>query len=208
MRKVARKMTRPALICTLLLLGCPEKVQKIVPPPNSFCGDGIIDTGAGEECEGSDFGGATCETLGFDTGTLSCDAQCHLVKTLCVKLCGNGVVDGNEACDGDAGLPGCTTFGYVSCTSTCTVDRTHCVTTPFQAGAALELPSGGPAVVADLAPAGLGDLIVVEQQPSPRVATYPYTVESGFELSGVGTLSSHAARAPSPRSGRASTSSR
>jgi hypothetical protein len=171
----------------LVLAGaaCKQQLMHIDPPPDPHCGDGIISPQIGEDCEGSDFGGATCQTLGFDTGTLSCDDQCHLVKTLCVKQCGNGVKDPGEGCDGDAGLPGCSDFGYVSCTATCTIDRSHCVTSPFQSGPQLSLSNGGPSALGDLAPTGLGDLVVCEQLPSPRVATYPYSVQQGFQQ-GVG----------------------
>jgi hypothetical protein len=178
------RMKRPFVIAVVLLAGCKDKIVQMMPPPDPHCGDGVIDAMIGEECEGTDLGGATCMSLGFDTGTLTCDDQCHLVKTLCTKLCGNGVKDPGEQCDGDAGVPGCSDWGYVACTSSCTVDRTHCITSPFQSAAALNLSSGGPATLGDLAPVGLGDLIVCEQLPSPRVATYPYSVVMGFTMTG------------------------
>ncbi len=40
------------------------------------CGDGILS--GGEECDGSNLGGMTCQDLGFDSGVLACDAECHL----------------------------------------------------------------------------------------------------------------------------------
>ncbi len=43
------------------------------------CGNGVME--AGEACDGTDFGTATCQTLGFDGGTLSCSAGCLQILT-------------------------------------------------------------------------------------------------------------------------------
>ncbi len=40
--------------------------------PGPLCGNGMIDPG--ETCDGNNFGGATCVDLGYDQGTLSCNA--------------------------------------------------------------------------------------------------------------------------------------
>ena len=63
------------------------------------CGDGIIN--GDDQCEGEDLGGATCETLGYNTGTLACGADCSFDETGCalVEFCGNGIDDDG---DGDA----------------------------------------------------------------------------------------------------------
>lgn len=55
------------------------------------CGNGIVDTGAGEDCE-STVGGLTCADLNLGTGTLTCDASC-LFDTSDCETCGNGVCD-------------------------------------------------------------------------------------------------------------------
>jgi hypothetical protein len=39
----------------------------------SFCGDGVIDSF--EDCEGKNLNGETCSTLGYDGGSLRCDAE-------------------------------------------------------------------------------------------------------------------------------------
>ncbi len=62
------------------------------------CGNGVIDRG--EDCDGTDLGGASCQLLGCDGGTLVCSAQCTYDVSSCGdKLCGNGHVDEGEACD-------------------------------------------------------------------------------------------------------------
>jgi hypothetical protein len=178
---------RVFLLVSLLLAlsACPDRIKKVDPPaPDAGCGDGLINEMLGEECEGSDLNGNSCQSLGFDEGTLSC-SDCKLVKTLCVKRCGNGKLDPGEGCDGDAGLPGCTDFGYVSCTDACQVDRAHCVSTAFQAAnGALQMSNGGPAVVADTPPHGLGDLVMVVESRL-RVEVLPYTVQQGFLTNGL-----------------------
>ena len=44
------------------------------------CGNGIIDSG--EDCDGTEFGGESCTTLGYDSGSLSCD-DCNLNNDNC-----------------------------------------------------------------------------------------------------------------------------
>ncbi len=92
------------------------------------CGSGVID--AGEECDGGDLGGQTCQSLGHDDGTLACNTDCTLDETGCTD-CGDGVREGNEACDGsdlggaDCSDQGCS-GGSVSCTASCTLDYGAC----------------------------------------------------------------------------------
>lgn len=42
------------------------------------CGDGFADLDLGEDCDGDDFGGASCASLGFDFGGLSCREDCTI----------------------------------------------------------------------------------------------------------------------------------
>lgn len=58
--------------------------------PPVTCGNGTLDPG--EACEGSDFGGKTCASIGLGSGQLLCNAYCSIVATNCVPLeqCGDG----------------------------------------------------------------------------------------------------------------------
>jgi cysteine-rich repeat protein len=127
--------------------------------PQPFCGDGVVDPGEGcddansidddgcgndcvltscgngvldpaEECEGADLGGATCESLGFGPGTVTCTPACLLHVAGC-DLCGDGVKNGSEQCDGaDLGGATCQSLGFpsgdLSCTGSCFLNLIDC----------------------------------------------------------------------------------
>lgn len=95
---------------------------------NSGCGNGVRESG--EQCDGTDLGGASCQSLGFDGGTLSCNANCTLNTSGCTD-CGNGVRESGEQCDGTdlggatCGSQGCSS-GTPTCTASCTVSYASC----------------------------------------------------------------------------------
>ncbi len=99
------------------------------------CGDGIIQEGEGEECEGNQLNGATCQMLGFGPGTLVCTEFCTLNDLGCNR-CGNGTVDSpSEQCDGQAGLVTCQELGFedgglVSCQPDCIYNTSNCINGP------------------------------------------------------------------------------
>ncbi|TVQ99889.1 MAG: hypothetical protein EA398_11850 [Deltaproteobacteria bacterium] len=103
-----------------------------------LCGNGVLDPG--ESCDGADLGGVTCGSLGFDGGTLACTAECAFDTSGCVRettgpSCGNGVIEGDEACDGaDLGGETCEGLGFdggtLSCASDCTFDTAGCDAAP------------------------------------------------------------------------------
>lgn len=184
MELVARysRSVRRTLPCLLLILACrgenTRTVEEPPPPPPPSCGDGLIQQG--EDCDASEQGPGTCQSLGFDTGRLVCSSSCRYDTTLCVKRCGNGVLDLGEACDGALGLMPCTTWGFNACTDACAVDTRRCVAQPFEPGPELDLAKGGPAVVGDLAPKGPGDLVMAVPAFA-RVEIVPWSMTQGFE---------------------------
>jgi hypothetical protein len=119
----------------------PEPDPGPIPTPVPTCGNGLIDTG--EQCDGANLNGQTCLLQGFASGLLSCTSNCLLSTLGCISLeptpvpvptvpvCGNGIVEGTEQCDG-ADLNGqtCVSKGYVkgtlSCSSTCKYVTTKC----------------------------------------------------------------------------------
>lgn len=176
-------MRSPLFLLALpfLLIACRDaNTRRVDPPPvipDPKCGDGNIDMG--EDCDGSNMGTGTCQSLGFDTGQLVC-ADCKYSTTLCTKRCGNGVLDLGEACDKDLGLEPCATWGYVECTQDCLEDSRHCVSQPFEAAPSLELTKGGAAVIGDLSPKGPGDLVMAVPSFS-RVEAFPWVMNQGFD---------------------------
>ncbi|MBN4050142.1 TlpA family protein disulfide reductase [Desulfobulbus sp. AH-315-M07] len=57
-------------------------------PAEASCGDGSL-TGA-EQCDGIDFGGATCASLGLDSGELSCTTACLIDDSACFAADADG----------------------------------------------------------------------------------------------------------------------
>ena len=96
----------------------------------SRCGDGEI-TGA-EVCDGSLLGGATCQSLGYTTGQISCGANCTVFDTSGCTTCGNGIKEPGEACDKkDLGGETCNSLlgygdGELGCDAQCRYDTSMC----------------------------------------------------------------------------------
>ena len=62
-----------------------------------FCGDGLINQ-AGEQCEGTNLNGQSCQSLGFISGTITCSAACTFDVTACVvEVCNDGLDNNNNA---------------------------------------------------------------------------------------------------------------
>lgn len=71
--------------------------------------DNVAGTADDEECDGTDFGGTTCQDAVSNStgGPLSCKADCHLDTSLCY-VCGNNQLDPGEQCEAndDSACPG------------------------------------------------------------------------------------------------------
>lgn len=73
------------LIIVLLARGITGLIKQILigPGPPPSCGNGIRE--AGEGCDGADFGGETCITLGFVGGDLACNPGCTFDTSDCIS---------------------------------------------------------------------------------------------------------------------------
>lgn len=114
---------------------CSYDISACTTPPS--CGNGAIDPG--EDCDGTNLQGQTCVGLlgAGSTGTLTCSPGCLYNATGCTPppTCGDGIVNGQEACDGSAlggqtcasalGNPSAT--GALSCNANCTLNTSACV---------------------------------------------------------------------------------
>jgi formylglycine-generating enzyme required for sulfatase activity len=60
--------------CTLDLSACESYGR---------CGDGVVQAAFGEACDGTEFAGETCVTLGFGSGSLACDGFCGMDTSGC-----------------------------------------------------------------------------------------------------------------------------
>ncbi len=68
----------------------------------SSCGNGQVDSG--EQCDGNNLNGATCQSQGYDAGTLSCKSDCTFDTSQCTNN-GNYNHEVWEDCDPNATDP-------------------------------------------------------------------------------------------------------
>ena len=92
------------------------------------CGDEILQQS--EVCDGSNLDGQSCESLGYTSGTLSCEEDCSGFDESECNLCGNGQVDEGEDCDGSVGATTCEDLdrgtGDLACANDCTWNVSGC----------------------------------------------------------------------------------
>jgi len=89
------------------------------------CGDGLPNGTDGEQCDGNNLDGNSCESLGYTGGTLTCAADCTFEVSACAGRCGNGVIDAEdgEVCDGgELAEETCQTQGYHGGALACEAD--------------------------------------------------------------------------------------
>ncbi|MBU1219825.1 hypothetical protein KKF34_03335 [Myxococcota bacterium] len=98
-----------------------------------YCGDGVVE--GNEECDGDyTIVNNDCREFGYNGGFLHCSETCTLNYFECelYGVCGNGIIEGNEDCDGTVQeLTVCEDYGYRSgvspeCNTDCTLDFTPC----------------------------------------------------------------------------------
>lgn len=112
------------------------------------CGNGIIE--GEEECDGDEFGDRTCGEYGASGGSLACSDDCRIELCECdwsegdepasclpIPVCGNGVLESGESCDGGdfpswedtegcEAVVGKDAWGDLNCTATCEIDTSEC----------------------------------------------------------------------------------
>lgn len=84
-------------------LGCNAVCTDFDTSQCYTCGNGNKEER--ELCDGSDFGGQTCVSMGFESGTLLCTGTCRLNTSNCVAKENEGGVPGGGAGGGGAGSP-------------------------------------------------------------------------------------------------------
>ncbi|MBU1241553.1 hypothetical protein KKF84_09215 [Myxococcota bacterium] len=97
------------------------------------CGDGVFQDEY-EECEGGDVFGATCESLGYPSGNISCREDCRLDISQCegAENCGDSLIQSDyEECEFyDFNGETCESLGYygegLACDDRCRFDLTIC----------------------------------------------------------------------------------
>ena len=64
------------------------------------CGDSIIQSG--EQCDGTNFGGSSCNSIGFASGALTCSSVCTFVTAACVL--GSPIQTGGSRTNNDSDI--------------------------------------------------------------------------------------------------------
>jgi len=114
-----------------------------IDDPYERCGNGVIDPG--ESCDGHTFpDGMPLKCRDYDSsysgGNIKCNAKCEIDYNDCVmlNLCGDGIVSGEELCDGNQFLWDTNlcldwsvqfSSGLARCNSNCTTDYSMCALT-------------------------------------------------------------------------------
>jgi len=133
---MAHKSLPILLAAGLILAGCGRSRYLVNDPDGQVpptCGNGVVETG--EQCDGSDLGGESCLTRGFESGSLGCTAQCTFDVSDCDStgpVCGNAILETGEECDrGQLGGATCLSLyfmgGQLGCSDSCRYDTSNCI---------------------------------------------------------------------------------
>ena len=143
---------------------------------SQYCGDGILngpepcDAGAldwpDQTADDRYLGNATCRSFGYQFGALMCVSECTTIDLAgCSGRCGDGVIQGDEACDGATHAlleSSCGTFGErgaLGCDSYCQLDTGACEASTWSAVGLTNIPG---------LPMGAGDGVVAMHAAGPR----------------------------------------
>jgi len=61
-----------------------DEIAALMNGSGHVCGNGSLEPG--EQCDGTQFGGKTCLTFGFESGELACTAGCTIATTGCFRV--------------------------------------------------------------------------------------------------------------------------
>jgi len=154
-----------------------------------FCGDG--NAKGGEQCDGSDLDGESCETLGYTGGTLGCASDCSFDTSSCFSVtasCGDGVVNGFEECEAtdDSACPGeCS--DHCACPATSAGELELHVLDVGQGDAILVISPDGFVTLVDAGESGQ-QATVAAAMAALGIAEIDYTVVSHFHSDHVGAM--------------------
>lgn len=115
--------------------------DQVTLPPQ--CGNQQVEQG--EQCDGPNLNGQSCQSQGFAGGNLTCNSSCQFDTSACQQSnnCGNNTIDLGEECDG-ANLNGqtCQSRGFqqgtLKCSAGCRFDTTSCGAAPKCGNGALD----------------------------------------------------------------------
>lgn len=134
----------------------------LAPGNLSRCGNGVLDFG--EQCDGSELDGESCESLAFESGRLLCSSDCQFVTGLC---------DPADPCPESQpvlGTPCPLPRGFCDYTTQDGVQMCYCAATAAPMDAAVDAGNGADndATVEDDLDAGAADPI--DEPPADQTA--------------------------------------
>jgi len=115
-------------------LACSSDCADVVLDRCNTCGNGVVDFGGDEQCDGTNLAGATCTSQGFSGGTLACTPTCRFDTDACIhdcatQPCADGDPCTHDVCDASTGCshvaePDCVrTSGVLVTSATATIQR-------------------------------------------------------------------------------------
>ena len=101
-REVMMKFYYFIMVFWVMGLGCSgAETEGHRPKWQAICGNGVIEIG--EVCDQENVGDATCESFGYESGSVGCRLDClgyDLAYCGFSDMCGNGRLDSGEVCNG------------------------------------------------------------------------------------------------------------